>query len=101
MDRQSAVVMDKALLPELVHKVINPRPGGADHLGQVSLNHYGNASFVFAVLAPIGQYQENPSQTFLAGVEDLVRIILFDSNHSHHQVRDEEFGEGRILVDDA
>lgn len=86
IDRQSAVVMDKALLPELIHKMIDPRPGGAHHLRQIGLDHSGNDSFVPAILGPVSQRQENPSQALLAGVQDLVRIIFFDSNHSRHQV---------------
>src|SRR6185503_19216324 len=31
---QAAVVLDEAELPELVHESADPRPGGADHLGQ-------------------------------------------------------------------
>jgi len=35
MDRQRAVtlVIDKAEVPELIHEMTHPRPGGADHLG--------------------------------------------------------------------
>ena len=31
---QAAVVADKALLPEVIHKFTNPAAGGTDHLGQ-------------------------------------------------------------------
>ena len=37
MDRQpvhGAVVIDKAQLPELIHEMADPRPGGAGHLSQ-------------------------------------------------------------------
>ena len=39
MDRQRAVaiVIYKAELPEFVHEMTDPRPGGADHLGQLFL----------------------------------------------------------------
>jgi len=39
MDRQLTVtfVIDKAQLPELIHEMTYPRPGGADHLGQLFL----------------------------------------------------------------
>jgi len=84
--RANSVVIDKALLPELVHKVIDPRPGRADHLGQVVMYHSGNGRSVFAILTPMSQDQENASQAFFAGIKDLVHIILFDSSHLHHQV---------------
>ena len=53
MDRQHAVaiVFDKAQLPELVHEVTDPRPGGADHLGQVFLIDSGKCSSVSTFLA--------------------------------------------------
>jgi len=43
MDRQRAVaiVIDKAEFPELIHKMTGPRPGGADHLGQLLLIDFG------------------------------------------------------------
>ena len=53
MDRQRAVaiVIDKAELPELIHEMTDPRPGGADHLSQVFLIDPGECSSVSTVLA--------------------------------------------------
>jgi len=51
MDRQPAVVLDKAKLPELVHEVTDPRPRGADHLRQVFLIDSGKHRFSFSFLA--------------------------------------------------
>ena len=47
VDCQSAAVavIDKAQLPELIHEMTDPRPGSADHLGQVILTHSGNDRF--------------------------------------------------------
>ena len=46
MDCQPAVVViDEALLPELIHEMTDPRPGRADHLRQVFLIDSGNDSF--------------------------------------------------------
>ena len=43
MDGQSAVVVvDKAMLPEPVHEMTDPRPGRADHLCQGVLIHSGD-----------------------------------------------------------
>src|ERR1700682_1663780 len=79
MDGQPSfmVVVDEAKLPEVIHEMIDPRPGCADHLCQMFLSDPGNDSFGFALLAKMGQQQENPSQALLAGVEELVDQIRF------------------------
>jgi hypothetical protein len=53
MDRQRAIAtpIDKAELPKLVHEMTDPRPGGADHLGQVFLIDSGKYSFGSTFLA--------------------------------------------------
>ena len=63
MDHQPAVVavIDKAQLPELVHEMTDPRPGGADHLCQVFLIDSGEHKFSFTFLAEMSQQQEHPS----------------------------------------
>ena len=57
MDRQPGftLVIDKAKLPELIHEMTDPRPGGTDHLCQVFLIDPGNYSFGLALLAKMGQ----------------------------------------------
>jgi hypothetical protein len=83
MDRQpahGAVVFDKAKLPELVHEMTDPRPGGAHHLRQVFLIDSGKDRFGSTFLAKMSQQQENPGQALLAGVEKLVDQILFISD---------------------
>ena len=57
VNRQRAVsrVIDKALRPELVHEMTDPRPGGADHLGQVFLIDSEMDSFGSAFLAKMRQ----------------------------------------------
>src|SRR3990172_12402794 len=70
IDRQPGftVVIDKAKLPEFIHEMTDPRPGGADHLCQVFLIDPRNYSFGLAVLAKMRQQQENRSQALLARV---------------------------------
>ena len=82
MDHQLAAVsvIDKAKILELTHEMTDPRPGCSDHLRQVFLIDPGNYSFGPALLAKMGQQQENPSQTLLAGVEKLVDEIRFVSD---------------------
>ena len=51
----AVAVIDKAQLPELIHELTDPRPGGADHLCQVVLADSGNDRFGFAFLAEMSQ----------------------------------------------
>ena len=94
-----AVVIDKPQFSELVHEMTDPRPGSAHHLRQVFLIDSGEDTLGAAFLAKIRQQQETPGQTLLAGVEELVDEILFNSNHARKQIRDEELCEGRRLMD--
>jgi hypothetical protein len=56
MDGQSlVVVLDKAMLPEPVHEMTDPRPGGANHLCQGILIHSGNYRFGATFLAEMGE----------------------------------------------
>ena len=101
MDRQPGftVVIDKAKAPELVHKMIDPRPGGADHLCQVFLIDPGHDGFGPALLAKMGQQQQKPSQALLAGVEQLVDEIRFVADDAGQQMRDKYFRESRLFVE--
>ena len=95
----SAVVFNKAKLPELIHENIDPWPGCADHLCQVFLADPGNYRFGTALLAKMGQQQENPSQALLAGVEKLVDEIRFVSDVAGKQMRDKHFRESLLFVE--
>jgi hypothetical protein len=57
-------------------------------LCQVFLIDPGNYSFGLALLAKMGQQQENPSQALLAGVEKLVDEIRFVSDVAGKQMSD-------------
>jgi hypothetical protein len=52
----AAGVVDKTKLPELIHEITGPRPGGADHLRQVSLIDAGKNGFSPTLLAKMGQH---------------------------------------------
>jgi len=103
MDDQSSftVVIDKAKLPELIHEMIDPRPGCADHLCQVFLVDPGNDSCAPALLAKMGEQQENPSQALLAGVEHLVDEIRFVSDEAGKQMSDKHFRESLLFVEQS
>jgi hypothetical protein len=103
MDRQRAVaiVIDKAELPELVHEMTDPRPGGADHLGQLCLIDFGKCRSVSISLAKTRKQQEDPGQAFLAEIEESIDEIFFDSDQTGKQIGDKEFCKGRLLMDQA
>ena len=76
MNRQPAAVIDKAKLPELLHEMIDSRPGCAHHSRQVFLIDSGKDNLGSTFLAKMSQQEENPSQTLLAGAEKLIDEIL-------------------------
>ena len=89
MDGQSAIVIvDKAILSELVHEMTDPRPGGADHLGQVFLIDFGTCRSVSTFRAQLRKLQKNPGQAFLAEIEESIRKVFFNSTHTGKQVDD-------------
>lgn len=81
VDRQPVViaVIDKAQLPELIHKMTDPRPGCAYHLRQAILTDTGEHRFGSAFLAKMSKQQKDPRQTFFARVEKLIHEIRFIS----------------------
>lgn len=76
MNRQPAAVIDKAKLPELLHEMIDSRPGCADHLYQVFLIDFGEDNLDSTFLAKMRQQEENPSWALLAGIEKPIDEIL-------------------------
>ena len=56
MDRHlSVVVIDEAMLPELIHEVTDPRPGCADHFCQGCLIDSRKHGFGSTFLAKMSQ----------------------------------------------
>jgi hypothetical protein len=58
-----AVVVYKTMLPELLHKAADPRPGCADHLCQAILTDSGNHKLGSVFLAIMSEQQEDLIQT--------------------------------------
>jgi len=99
MDGQSAVVIvDKAMLPEPIHEMTNPRPGCTDHLCQCFLIDSGKHSFSPVFLSKMCQQQENPSQTLLAVAKKLVDEILLKSDVAYEQMLGQQFRDTVLLV---
>ena len=93
MNLERVVVIDEAELTELVHEEADAGPRGADHFRQHLLTDLGKDRFGLAVLAEVGQQEENPGQLFLAGVEELIDQIFFNASVPLEEVSHEPGGK--------
>ena len=94
-------VIDKAMLPELIHEMTYSRPGSAYHLCQITLTDTGKHRFGSAFLAEMRKQQENPGQTLFTRVEKLIDKVGFISDVAGKQMGDENFGDGMLIVEEA
>ena len=99
VDLDLAVIADEAELAEFVHEEADAGTGGADHLRQCFLAHLNLDRMQAAFLAEVGQQQQKPRQPLLARIEKLVDQVRFDSVVARQQVRHEEFGEARLVME--
>ena len=99
MNFQVAVVFDETQFAELVHEEADPRPCGADDLGQSLLADLRDDRLGLAFLAEISQQEQHSCQSLFAGVEELVHQIFLDSDVPGKQVLQEQFGKGRLFVE--
>jgi hypothetical protein len=72
VDFQAPVVFNEAEGPELIHKMINPRPGCAHHLRQIFLTDFRDDLLWFTFLTEMRQQEQNAGQASLTGVEKLI-----------------------------
>jgi hypothetical protein len=79
VDVDLAVVFDEAQFPEFVHEKIDPGPRCPNHLRQHHLRYFGEHLLRMALRAIAREQQQSTRQPFLAGVEELVDQILFDT----------------------
>lgn len=79
MDLHIAIVTDEAQFPEFVHEGTDAGSRRANHLRQRPLIEICIDGLGAARLAEIGQKKEKARQPFLAGIEQLVDQILFNS----------------------
>jgi hypothetical protein len=89
----AAVVLDKSQFPEFVHEKIDARPRCANHLSQHLLGYFGKCFLKFARRSEAREQEQSARQSFLAGVEELVYQVLFDSDVSRQHVSDEAVGK--------
>jgi hypothetical protein len=90
VDFQTPAVFNEAEGPELIHKMIDPRPGCADHLRQIFLTDLGDYLFRFTFLSEMGKQKQNTGQASLTGVEELIHQVLFVPDIPGKQERHEK-----------
>ena len=95
---QTAVVFNKAQFSEPVHEEANPRTRGANHFGQSFLTDLGDNGIGNRLLAEMCQQQQNPSESFFTGVEELVDEILFVADVASQQIRHKHVGKRVFAV---
>src|ERR1700722_846068 len=101
MNPDATVVFNKSELTKAVHEETNAGSGGADHFCESFLGDLRNQCFRFTRLAKLRQQQQNPRQTFLAGVEKLIDKISLGSHAADQQKSQEQIREGRLIVHHA
>ena len=95
---QRAIVINETQLAELIHEETDAGARSADHLGERFLTELRNHRLRFAFFAEMGQQQQYPREPLLAGVEEMIHQILFDTNRVGEQIGHKHLGERRLLV---
>src|SRR6266853_3162418 len=99
MNFQPAVVVDEAEFAELVHEEAHSGSCRTDNLGEGFLAHLWNYLLGLAVFSKVGQEEQDPRESFLTGVEELIHQVLFNANVAGEDVSKKEFGKVRLVVD--
>ena len=94
----SPSVFDEAQLLEFVQEEVHARTRRADHLGERVLGDLRDHADRYGLLPVARQQQQRARQPFLAGVEELIDQVLFDSDVAGQHVRDESVGHGALPV---
>jgi hypothetical protein len=95
----TSAIVNEPQFPKPVHKQIDPRASCAHHLCQSLLTDLGSRNFGLAVLAEVGQQEQNASKSLLTGIEKLVNQILFVSDAPRQQICHEQIGKRMFLVE--
>src|SRR5580658_3878204 len=93
VDLQPAVVVNEPHLSESVHKKTDPRPRCSYHLSKSLLTDLGNYGLGYAFLTEMSKQEQNPSQSFFAGIEKLIDQIRLVADVPCQQIRYEQIGE--------
>ena len=101
MNFQLAVVFDQAQLPKFVHENIHARPGRSNQRGKRLLVHLYGYRFLTKVVVIIGQQQESTCQPHLAGIEQLVDQVRFNSGGPSQKMSEKVVGKLLVLMKKA
>jgi hypothetical protein len=73
MNSQSITTIgEKALFLEPVHETADAQPGCTDHAGESLLTDLGDYSLGRAFLIEMSKQEQNPRQSYFAGIEEMV-----------------------------
>ncbi len=92
------VVANEAHLPEPIQKETDAGACGADHRGEGFLVDLRKGRPRLAFFLTVGQYQQRPHQSLLAGIEELIEQVLLDAKVARQEMGQEQLGEGGLVV---
>ena len=101
MNFELAVVFDQAQFSKLVHEKIHARSGRANHLSECLLVELYGQRFQATVIAVIGQQQKSPCQPHLAGIEQLIDQVRFNSGGPSQKMGKKIVGKLLVLMKEA
>jgi hypothetical protein len=101
VDRQLAIVVNKAKPFEFVHEEANARPGRPDHLRKRLLADLRGDRLGPSLFAKIREQQKSPGQALFARVEQVVHEVRFNATVARQQVSCEDLGKSRLCMKDA
>src|ERR1700704_369324 len=101
VDFDAAVVVNKTQFSKFVHEETHPGPGRSDHLRKRLLADFRKDRLRFVVLAKVRQQWEQPGQTFLTRIEQLIDEVCLDADGPSQKMGNEHLGERWLLLDHA
>src|ERR1700731_975293 len=101
MDFDGTVLVNKTQFSKFVHEKTHPGPGRSDHIRKRPLADFREDRLRFLVLAKVRQQQEQPGQTFLTRIEQLIDEVCLDAYGPSQKMGNEHLGERWFLMDHA
>src|SRR5580700_6946775 len=101
MDFDAAVVVNKTQFSKFVHEKTHPGPSRSDHIRKRLLADFREDRLRFLVLAKVRHQQEQPGQTFLTRIEQLIDEVCLDADGPRQKMGNEHLGERWFLMDHA
>src|SRR5580698_3961846 len=98
MDMDLSIVFDHPERSDFVHEKIDAIARRANHFSKRLLINLADYRLIAAFLPVIGQQEQNSRETPLARIEKLIDQSFGQLRRSLQDVREQEFGKARILV---